>query len=80
MIGYSDLSERTRALSDFVSTVASIGALMEDLDDAPRVAHFTSADASQIGRILRKEAMAVSELVTEIIVEEYEMLEARATA
>lgn len=80
MIEYSDLSERTRAINDFVTNVFAVGSLMEDLDDCPRVAHFTSAEASQIGRMLRKEAEAVSEFVTEIIGEEYEALEARATA
>ena len=80
MIGYDALSERTRALSDFVSNVLAIGTLMEDLDDCPRVAHFTSAEASQIGRMLRREAEVAGELVTEIIGEEYKALEARATA
>lgn len=80
MVGYDDLSERTRALSEFVSNVFSIGALLEDLNDDPRVAHFTSAEVSQIGRILRKEAEAAGEFVNEIVGEEYEALEARASA
>lgn len=80
MIGYDDLSERTRAINDFVTNVYAIGSLMEDLDDSPRVAHFTSAEAAQIGRMLRKEAEVAGELVTEIICEEHKALEARATA
>ena len=80
MIGYEDLSERTRALSDFASNVLAIGSLMEDLDDTPRVAHFTGAETAQIGRILRKEAEAAGELVSEIVCEEYETLKARASA
>lgn len=79
MAGYEDLSERTRALSNFTSNVLAIGSLMEDLDDTPRVAHFTGAEAAQIGRMLRKEAEAAGELVSEIIFEEYETLKARAT-
>ena len=76
MVGYGDLSERTRRINEFVLNVGALGALLEDLDDSPRIAHFTSAEAAQIGRLLRTEAERIGELMTDVILEERTALEA----
>lgn len=80
MVGYDDLSARTRAINEFICTVSSLGALLEDLDMDPRVQHFTIGEATQIGRLLRLESENAREFMSEVIEEEYEALEARATA
>lgn len=80
MAKYDDLSERTREINEFVDTVSAIGALLEDLDDSPRVAHFTSIDAAHIGRLLRRESERVGGYIGDLIAEEYEALEAEAPA
>ena len=80
MVGYDDLSERTRAINEFIYTVNSLGALLEDLDMDPRVQHFTIGQATQIGRLLRLESENARDYMSELIAEEYEALEARAAS